>query len=75
MANTDMTVEGLLGYLKYRHPAKYAQFREQMQLIDGNRTSGTRFPDSLKCMQKWAEHAKYLMTLAAAGKTVGCETA
>jgi len=67
-----MTTDGYLSYLRYRWPAKHQQYLAQMEQINNDRTSGTRFIQSLACQQKWAEHAKTLMTLAAAGKAVGC---
>lgn len=65
-----MDINGLIGYLKYRWPTKYQQYLAQMEQINNDRTSGTRFVQSLKCQQKWAEHVKTLMEQATTGKVV-----
>jgi hypothetical protein len=65
-----MDINGIIGYMKYRYPKLYAQYQDEMTIIDNDRTSGTRFVQSLACQRKWAEHAKGLMEQATTGKMV-----
>lgn len=64
------SIHGQLAYLRYRFPAKHAQFMEEMDIIDADRTSKTRFIQSLACMQKWAAEAQRLMDLVAQPKEI-----
>jgi len=66
----NMAVQGNLSYLKYRFPLKHEQYLFEMQKIDNDRTSGTRFIQSLACMQKWAAEAQRLMDLVAQPKEI-----
>lgn len=65
-----MTIDSYISYMKHRHPKLFQQFKEQMDIIDQDRTSGTRAVRSMKCMQDWAEHVKKLMEQATTGKAV-----